>query len=63
VELIDPKLQDALPSSTSSLLATADSVKDAHESIPTATPGHIKSSVIQLLYNNQLLAINAKGEI
>ena len=49
MELVDPELRDALPSSTSSLLVTADSVEDAHRSIPTTTPGHIESSVIQPL--------------
>jgi hypothetical protein len=46
IELVDPELRDALPSSTSSLLTTADSVEDAHESILTTTPRHIESSVI-----------------
>ena len=47
MELVDPELLDALPSSTSSLPAIADSVEDAHRSIPTTTPGHIESSVTQ----------------
>jgi len=46
IELIDPELQDALPSSISSLPATANSVEDAYESIPTTILGHIESSVI-----------------
>ncbi|KAF2793861.1 hypothetical protein K505DRAFT_35030 [Melanomma pulvis-pyrius CBS 109.77] len=46
MELVDPELRDALPSSTSSLLAIADSVEDAHGSIPATTLGCIESSVI-----------------
>ncbi|KAG9231523.1 hypothetical protein BJ875DRAFT_498260 [Amylocarpus encephaloides] len=53
IELVDPELRDTLPSSTSSLPATADSVEDAHGSIPTTTPGHIESTVIQPLCDSQ----------
>jgi hypothetical protein len=63
MELVDPELRDALPSSTSSLPANADSVKDAHGSIPTTTPGHIESSVIQPLCDSQPVVINAKRGI
>jgi hypothetical protein len=63
MELVDPELRDALPSSTSSLPATANSVEDAHRSIPTTTPGHIESSVIQPLCDSQTVAIDAKGGI
>ncbi|KAG4433659.1 hypothetical protein IFR05_010862 [Cadophora sp. M221] len=63
MKLINPNLQDALPSFTSTLLATANSAEDAHESIPTTTPGHIKSSVIQPLYDSQPIAIDAKRGI
>jgi hypothetical protein len=52
-ELVDPALQDALPSSASSLLASTDSVEDAHGSIPTTRPGHIESTVTQPLYGSQ----------
>ncbi|PVH67771.1 hypothetical protein DL98DRAFT_523142, partial [Cadophora sp. DSE1049] len=45
MELVDPELRDALSSSTSSLPATADSVEDAHGSIPTTLPGRLESSV------------------
>ena len=47
IELIDPELRDTLSSFILSILATADSVKDAHESIPTTILGYIESSVIQ----------------
>ncbi|TAQ83756.1 hypothetical protein B7494_g7916 [Chlorociboria aeruginascens] len=63
MELVDPELRDALPSSTSSLPATADSVEDAHGSIPITTPGRIESSVIQPLCDSQPVAIDAKGGI
>jgi hypothetical protein len=63
MELVDPELRDALSSSTSSLPATADSVGDAHGSIPTTTPGHIESSVIQPLCDSQPVAIDAKRGI
>ena len=63
MELIDPELQDALPSSTLSLLVTAGSVEDAHGSIPITTLGHIESSVIQPLCNSQLVTIDAKRGI
>jgi hypothetical protein len=68
MELVDPELRDALPSSTSSLPATADSVEDAHGSIPTTTPGHIESTVIQPLCDSQgvggqPVAINAERGI
>jgi hypothetical protein len=63
MELVDPELRDALPSSISSLPAIADSVEDAHESIPTTTPGHIESSVIQPLCDSQPVAIDAKRGI
>ncbi|KAI1302261.1 hypothetical protein F5Y03DRAFT_396606 [Xylaria venustula] len=63
MELVDPELRDALPSSTSSLPATANSVEDAHGSIPTTPPAHIESSVIQPLCNIQPVAIDAKRGI
>jgi hypothetical protein len=53
MELVDPELRDTLPSSTSSLPATANSVEDAHGSIPTTTPGHTESTVIQPLCDSQ----------
>jgi len=61
MELVDPELRDALPSSTSSLPATADSVEDAHGSIPTTTPGHIESTVIGA--RGQPVAIDAERGI
>jgi hypothetical protein len=63
MELVDPELRDALPSSTSSLPAIADSVEVAHGSIPTTIPGHIESSVIQPLCDSQPVAIDAKRGI
>ena len=68
MELADPMLQDALPSSASSLLATTDSVKNAHGSIPIPTPGHIASTVTEPLCGSQgvggePVAIDAKGGI
>ncbi|XTI82193.1 hypothetical protein V2W45_1463751 [Cenococcum geophilum] len=47
MDLVDPELRDALPSSILSLLTIADLVEDAHRSIPITTPGHIERSVIQ----------------
>jgi hypothetical protein len=47
MDLIDPQLRDALPSSTSVLPATADSTKDAHRSILSTTPGNIESTEVQ----------------
>jgi hypothetical protein len=61
--LVDLELRDALPSSTSSLPATDDSVEDAHGSIPTTTPRHIESLVIQPLCDSQPVAIDAKRGI
>ncbi|KAH6670215.1 hypothetical protein B0J14DRAFT_703182 [Halenospora varia] len=53
MELIDPELQDALPSSTSSPQATASSVEDAPKTILTPKPGLIESIVAQPLCGNQ----------
>ncbi|KFY03012.1 hypothetical protein O988_01734 [Pseudogymnoascus sp. VKM F-3808] len=63
MDLLDPQLQD-VPSSTSILLATADSTGDAHRSILSITPGNIESTEVQPLCNSQggesnLVAINA----
>ena len=63
IELVDPELRDALPSSTSTLPVTADSVEDAHGSIPTTTPGRLKSWVIQPLCGSQRVAIDAERGI
>ncbi|KAH6701251.1 hypothetical protein BKA61DRAFT_661526 [Leptodontidium sp. MPI-SDFR-AT-0119] len=63
MELVDPELRDALSSSTSSLPATADSVEDAHGSIPTTSPGRLESSVIQPLCGSQPVAIDAERGI
>jgi hypothetical protein len=63
MELVNPELRDALPSSILSLPAIADSIEDAHGSIPATTLGHIESSVIQPLYDSQPVAIDAKGGI
>jgi hypothetical protein len=49
IELIDPELQDALPSST----PTADSVKNTPNTISAPRPGHIESTVAQPLCGNQ----------
>jgi hypothetical protein len=62
MELVDPELRDALPF-TSSLPATADSVEDAHGSIPTTTPGRLASLVIQPLCGSQPVAIDAERGI
>jgi hypothetical protein len=64
MDLHDSQLQDALPSSTSILPATADSAKDAHGSIPSITPGNIGSAEVQPLRSSQgvesnLVAIDA----
>jgi Chromo (CHRromatin Organisation MOdifier) domain len=68
MELVDPQLQDALPSSTPGLPATTDSVEDAHRSIPTAGLGHIENSATQPLCGSQEVegqpvAIDAKRGI
>ncbi|KAI9739317.1 MAG: hypothetical protein M1834_007530 [Cirrosporium novae-zelandiae] len=68
MKLINPGLQDALPSSTPSPPATTDSVEDALETIPTHRPGHIESTVTQQLRGSQGVgdqpaAIDAKGGI
>jgi hypothetical protein len=63
MELVDPELRDALPSSILSLPAIADSVEDAPGSIPTTTLGHTESSVIQSLCDSQPVAIDAKRGI
>ncbi|KFX94497.1 hypothetical protein O988_06272, partial [Pseudogymnoascus sp. VKM F-3808] len=57
-------LQDALPSSTSILPATADLTEDAHGNILSITPGNIESTEVQPLRSSQgvesnLVAINA----
>ncbi|KFY98512.1 hypothetical protein V498_01413, partial [Pseudogymnoascus sp. VKM F-4517 (FW-2822)] len=64
MDLLDPQLQDALPSSTSILPATADSIEDAHGSIVSTTPGSIERTEVQLLCSSQgvesnLVAIDA----
>ena len=64
MDLLDPQLQDALPSSTSILPATADSTEDAHGSILSTTLGNIESTEVQPLRTSQgvesnLVAINA----
>jgi Chromo (CHRromatin Organisation MOdifier) domain len=64
MELIDPELQDALPSPPSPPV-TADSVQDADGTTPTPRPGHIESTVTQPLCANlgvgdQPVAIDAE---
>jgi hypothetical protein len=64
MDLLDPQLQDALLSSTSILLATADSTEDAHGSILSTTLGNIETTEVQPLRSSQgvesnLVAINA----
>jgi hypothetical protein len=49
IKLINPELQDALSSST----PTADSVKDAPNTISAPRPGHMESTVAQPLCGNQ----------
>ena len=63
MDLVDPELRNALPSSTSSPPAFASSVEDVHGSIPTTTPGHRESSVIQPLCSSQSVAIDAERGI
>jgi len=63
MDLVDPELRNALPSSTSSPPAFASSVEDVHGSIPTTTPGHRESSVIQPLCSSQPVAIDAERGI
>jgi hypothetical protein len=46
IKLVNLKLRDTLPSFILSLLVTANSVKDAHGSIPTTILRHIESIVI-----------------
>jgi hypothetical protein len=46
VDLLDPQLQDALPSSTSILLATANLTEDAHRSILSTILGNIESTEV-----------------
>ncbi|KFY95782.1 hypothetical protein V498_03133 [Pseudogymnoascus sp. VKM F-4517 (FW-2822)] len=63
-ELLDPQLQDALPSSTSILPATADSTEDAHGSILSTTSGNMERTEAQPLRSSQgvesnLVAIDA----
>jgi hypothetical protein len=64
MELIDPELQVALPS-TPSLLAIADSAEHAPGTIPTPRPGHTESMVTQPApgVGGRPVAINAKGGI
>ena len=52
MELIDPDLEDALPSIPCPL-ATASSVKDAPNTISAPKPRHMESMVAQPLYGNQ----------
>ncbi|ELR07562.1 hypothetical protein GMDG_08477 [Pseudogymnoascus destructans 20631-21] len=64
MDLLDPQLQDALPPSTSTLPATADSIEDAHGSIVSTTPGNIERTEVQQLCSSQgvesnLVAIHA----
>ncbi len=64
MNLPDPQLQDALPSSTLILPATADSTEDAHGSILSTTPGNTESTEAQPLRSSQgvesnLVAIDA----
>jgi hypothetical protein len=59
MELIDPELQDTLPSFTPSPPATADSVEDAPKTISTPRPGHMESTVAQPLYGNQEVGTKA----
>jgi hypothetical protein len=63
IEAVDPELRDVHPFSISSLPATADSVEDAYGSIPTITPGHVESPVMQPLCDSQPVAIDAKRGI
>ncbi|KFY68573.1 hypothetical protein V496_00988 [Pseudogymnoascus sp. VKM F-4515 (FW-2607)] len=64
MDLLDPQLQGALPSSTSILPATADSTEDAHEIILSTTPRTIESTEVQPLRSSQgvesnLVAVDA----
>ncbi|KFY28425.1 hypothetical protein V493_02941 [Pseudogymnoascus sp. VKM F-4281 (FW-2241)] len=64
IDLLDPQLQDALPTSTSVLPATTDSTEDAHRSILSATSGNIEYTEIQPLHSSQeaesnLVAVDA----
>ncbi|KFY46132.1 hypothetical protein V494_00590 [Pseudogymnoascus sp. VKM F-4513 (FW-928)] len=64
MDLLDPQLQDALPSSISSLSAAADSTEDAHGSIVSTTLGNIQRMEVQPLRSSQgvesnLVAIDA----
>ncbi|ELR01977.1 hypothetical protein GMDG_05146 [Pseudogymnoascus destructans 20631-21] len=52
-DLADPQLQDALPSFTSILLATADSTEDAHGSKLSTTPGNVESTEVQPFRSSQ----------
>lgn len=63
MDLVDPELRDALPSSTSSPPGIAGLVEDAHGSIVKTTPGHRESSVIQPLCGSQPVAIDAERGI
>src|SRR5580700_724785 len=68
MELIDPELQDPLPSSTPSSPATADEVEDAAGTILTPRPRHVESTATQPLCGNQgvgdqFVAIDAEYEV
>ncbi|OBT68004.1 hypothetical protein VE03_01524 [Pseudogymnoascus sp. 23342-1-I1] len=63
MDLVDPQLRDALPSSTSILPATTNSTEDTHRSILPTTPGNIESTEVQPLRSSRvesnLVAIDA----
>jgi len=63
MELVDPELRDAPPSSTSSPPGIAGLVQDTHGSIVKTTPGHRETSVIQPLCDSQPVAIDAERGI
>ena len=46
IELIDPELQDTLPSSTLCPLVTTDLVEDTPNTISVLRPGYIESTVV-----------------
>ncbi|OAF61263.1 hypothetical protein VC83_01966 [Pseudogymnoascus destructans] len=59
MDLLDPQLQDALPS-TSILPATTDSAEDAHGSILSTTPGNIESTEVQPLRSSQGVIVGSQ---